>query len=193
MPAISLKAPGGLDHLQLIDIEPRPPGAGEVQVEIKASSLNFHDYVVVTGLLPTEDGRIPMSDGAGVVTAVGGDHHSFGFHAFGEARGYGQHDTVTERHDGLLHGLFGVVTFGNVSPALEQIALEELVHEVELHNMMRNAMALGVELGEGNLLGVVLGAVIEGKTGDHFVRAHGFVEDRDRVHASTEQHADLHY
>jgi NADPH:quinone reductase-like Zn-dependent oxidoreductase len=40
-------------------------------VEIKASSLNFHDYVVVTGLLPTEDGRIPMSDGAGVVTAVG--------------------------------------------------------------------------------------------------------------------------
>ena len=38
---------------------------------MKASSLNFHDYVVVTVLLPTEDGRIPMSDGAGVVTAVG--------------------------------------------------------------------------------------------------------------------------
>ncbi len=71
MQAISLKAPAGLDNLQLIDIEPREPGPGEVQVEIRASSLNFHDYVVVTGLLPTEDGRIPMSDGAGVVTAVG--------------------------------------------------------------------------------------------------------------------------
>jgi NADPH:quinone reductase-like Zn-dependent oxidoreductase len=36
-----------------------------------ATSLNFHDYVVVTGLLPTADGRIPMSDGAGVVEALG--------------------------------------------------------------------------------------------------------------------------
>ncbi len=71
MPAISLKAPGGLDQLQLIEIDPRAPGPGEIQVDIKASSLNFHDYVVVTGLLPTDDGRIPMSDGAGVVTAVG--------------------------------------------------------------------------------------------------------------------------
>lgn len=77
MPAISLKAPGGLDQLQHIDIEPRPPGPGEIQVAIKASSLNFHDYVVVTGLLPTEDGRIPLSDGAGVVTALGDGVHQF--------------------------------------------------------------------------------------------------------------------
>ena len=32
--------------------------------------MNFHDYAVV-GMLPVEEGRIPMSDGAGVVTAVG--------------------------------------------------------------------------------------------------------------------------
>ncbi len=71
MQAISLKAPAGLDQLTPQDITPRPPGHGEIQVEVKASSLNFHDYVVVVGLLPTEDGRIPLSDGAGVVTAVG--------------------------------------------------------------------------------------------------------------------------
>jgi len=71
MQAMSLKAPSGIDQLQLIDIEPRPPGPGEIQVAIKATSLNFHDYAVVIGLLPTEDGRIPMSDGAGTVTAVG--------------------------------------------------------------------------------------------------------------------------
>lgn len=71
MPAISLKAPGGLDHLQQLDLAPRAPGPGEIQVDVKASSLNFHDYAVVTGLLPTEDGRIPLSDGAGTVTAVG--------------------------------------------------------------------------------------------------------------------------
>jgi len=71
MQAMSLKAPGGIDQLNLIDIEPRPPGPFEVQVEVKATSLNFHDYAVVVGLIPADDGRIPMSDGAGQVTAVG--------------------------------------------------------------------------------------------------------------------------
>ena len=71
MHAMKLTAPGGLDQLHLAEIEPRAPGFGEIQVDIKATSLNFHDYAVVTGLIPADDGRIPMSDGAGVVTAVG--------------------------------------------------------------------------------------------------------------------------
>jgi len=71
MQAMTLKSPGGLDQLSLKNVEPTVPGPGEVQVEVKASSLNFHDYVVVLGLLPTDDGRIPLSDGAGIVTAVG--------------------------------------------------------------------------------------------------------------------------
>ena len=71
MKAIKLTAPGGLDKLALTEIEARAPAAGEIQVAVKASSLNFHDYAVVTGLLPAADGRIPMSDGAGIVTAVG--------------------------------------------------------------------------------------------------------------------------
>jgi len=71
MQAMKLAAPGGIDKLHLTDIEPRAPGFGEIQVRIHATSLNFHDYAVVTGILPTDDGRIPMSDGAGVVTAIG--------------------------------------------------------------------------------------------------------------------------
>ena len=71
MHAMKLAAPGGIDQLSLSEIEPRAPGFGEIQVEIKATSLNFHDYAVVTGLIPADDGRIPMSDGAGVVSAVG--------------------------------------------------------------------------------------------------------------------------
>ncbi|TXS94208.1 NAD(P)-dependent alcohol dehydrogenase [Parahaliea maris] len=71
MLAMRLKAPGGLDQLTAAELSPRDPGPGEIQVEVKASSLNFHDYAVVTGLIPSEDGRIPLSDGAGVVTAVG--------------------------------------------------------------------------------------------------------------------------
>ncbi|KXS38892.1 MAG: zinc-binding alcohol dehydrogenase [Halomonadaceae bacterium T82-2] len=72
MKVVTLKAPGGLDHLE---VQERPeagqPGPGEIRVRIHASSLNYHDYGVVSGAMPTEDGRIPMSDGAGVVEAVG--------------------------------------------------------------------------------------------------------------------------
>jgi NADPH:quinone reductase-like Zn-dependent oxidoreductase len=71
MKAIQLKHPGGLDNLKLVDVEPRAPGPGQIQVRVKASSLNFHDYAVVSGLIPVAEDRIPMSDGAGVVEAVG--------------------------------------------------------------------------------------------------------------------------
>ena len=40
-------------------------------MRIEASSLNFHDLGVVSGRRPMPDGRIPMSDGAGHVEAVG--------------------------------------------------------------------------------------------------------------------------
>jgi NADPH:quinone reductase-like Zn-dependent oxidoreductase len=71
MRAMKLAKPGGLEKLAAADIEPRAPGPGEIQVRVEASSLNFHDYAVVTAILPVADGRVPMSDGAGTVTAVG--------------------------------------------------------------------------------------------------------------------------
>ena len=71
MRAIKLKAPGGLNNLGLAEIGTVEPQCGEIRVRNHASSLNFHDYVVAIGLLPVADGRIPMSDGAGVVEAVG--------------------------------------------------------------------------------------------------------------------------
>ncbi len=71
MQAIRVKQPGGLDNLALVDTESRDPGPGEIRVRNHASSLNFHDYCVVIGLLPVEQDRIPMSDGAGLVEAVG--------------------------------------------------------------------------------------------------------------------------
>ncbi|MBA2780410.1 zinc-dependent alcohol dehydrogenase family protein [Billgrantia kenyensis] len=72
MKVVTLGSGGGLDQLQVVEREtPGEPGPGEIRVRIHASSLNFHDYAVVAGMIPTEDGRIPMSDGAGVVEAVG--------------------------------------------------------------------------------------------------------------------------
>lgn len=78
MKAVRLAAPGGLDRLSLVDTpEPPPPGPGEITVRVHASSLNYHDYGVVSGARPIGDGRIPMSDGAGVIEAVGAGVEGF--------------------------------------------------------------------------------------------------------------------
>lgn len=69
MKTIRLIDPVGLEYVSLID--PGNPGPGEIRVRLHASSLNFHDLSVVIGILKTAPGRIPMSDGAGVVEAVG--------------------------------------------------------------------------------------------------------------------------
>lgn len=72
MKAMTLAAPASLENLKWVDMEePAAPKAGEIRVRLQASSLNYHDYAVVAGMIPTADGRIPMSDGAGVVEAVG--------------------------------------------------------------------------------------------------------------------------
>jgi len=70
--AIQIKQPTSLDSLALVDMPDAPaPGPGEIKVRIRASSLNYHDFAVVVGMLPTADGRIPMSDGAGEIVAIG--------------------------------------------------------------------------------------------------------------------------
>ena len=71
MKIASVKKPGGPGNLVIAEGEAREPGPGEVKVRVRASSLNYHDFVVVMGGIPTDDGRIPMSDGAGDVVAVG--------------------------------------------------------------------------------------------------------------------------
>jgi NADPH:quinone reductase-like Zn-dependent oxidoreductase len=71
MKAIRVRQPAGLDNLHLEEIDRASPGPGEILVKSAASSLNYHDYVVVTGVRPAEEGRIPMSDMAGEVVEVG--------------------------------------------------------------------------------------------------------------------------
>ena len=71
MKVAAVKTPGGLDNI-VIETRAEPtPGPGEILVRVHASSLNFHDYAVVMGRIAAADGRIPMSDGAGEVIAVG--------------------------------------------------------------------------------------------------------------------------
>lgn len=47
------------------------PADGEVLVKVNASSVNYHDMVNLAGLIWGEWPRVPMTDGAGEVVAVG--------------------------------------------------------------------------------------------------------------------------
>lgn len=72
MKAMKLEKPGGLDRLKLAEIDDQgAPGQGEIRVRLHANSLNYHDYAVAVGAIPTAGGRILMSDAAGVIEAVG--------------------------------------------------------------------------------------------------------------------------
>src|SRR5699024_11792762 len=66
-----LQSGGGYDRVIVTNSEAAAPKCGEIKVRLHASSLNYHDFAVVSGMWgPTED-RIPMADGAGEVIAVG--------------------------------------------------------------------------------------------------------------------------
>ena len=72
MKAIRINLPASLQNLSVVELpDPGQPCVGEVRVRLHANSLNFHDYAVVSGIMPTAEGRIPMADGSGVVEAVG--------------------------------------------------------------------------------------------------------------------------
>jgi NADPH:quinone reductase-like Zn-dependent oxidoreductase len=71
MKRIEMGTPVGLETLQLTERDPPRPGPGEILVRVRASSLNFHDFLVVKGVLPTAPGRVPLSDGVGEVIEAG--------------------------------------------------------------------------------------------------------------------------
>lgn len=63
----------GIDGL-ISSSQPVPePGFGEVLVRVRASSLNYRDVIILEGnyYMPIPSGRIPLSDGAGEIAAVG--------------------------------------------------------------------------------------------------------------------------
>src|SRR5215813_1888173 len=73
MKAFEIRDGFGIERLTMVD-KPEPvPGPGQAVVKIRALSLNYRDLMVVTGTynprmkLP----RVPFSDGAGEVVAVG--------------------------------------------------------------------------------------------------------------------------
>lgn len=69
-----VKGSTSLEGLQQGERDVPAPGPGQVQVRVRAASLNYRDQAVVTGNYfggLVQRNTIPLSDGAGEVTAVG--------------------------------------------------------------------------------------------------------------------------
>ena len=73
MRAYQLEQFGGPDGLALVARDVPSPGLGEVLIRVRASSLNYRDLIILSGgyPIPVPLGRVPVSDGAGEVVAVG--------------------------------------------------------------------------------------------------------------------------
>src|SRR6202171_4208049 len=73
MRVYQLDRPGSVDGLVLTERSVPSPAGGEVLVRVRASSLNFRDLMIINGQypMPVSSGRVPLSDGAGEVVAVG--------------------------------------------------------------------------------------------------------------------------
>jgi polyketide synthase 5 len=84
---LQIRTPGDLQTMELAAADRVPPGPGQIQVAVSASSINFADVLVAFGRYPSFDGLLPQlgTDFAGVVTAVGPDvvDHRVGDHIGG--------------------------------------------------------------------------------------------------------------
>ena len=76
MKAYQIQNYGSLDGLMQTDLsEPPAPGPGQIVVKFHAVSLNYRDLMIALGQYgpggEMPHGLVPLSDGAGEVTAIG--------------------------------------------------------------------------------------------------------------------------
>jgi NADPH:quinone reductase-like Zn-dependent oxidoreductase len=72
MKAYQIQTPNGIDGLKLVDLPEPKPGVGQILIRVRATSLNYRDTAVVSGIYPGQTlPVIPLSDGAGDVVAIG--------------------------------------------------------------------------------------------------------------------------
>ncbi|MGX1778609.1 type I polyketide synthase [Nocardia brasiliensis] len=71
--ALTIRQRGDLDSIELVTRPRRSPSAGEIEIGVQATGLNFTDVLNALGTLPAGDTGLPDLgyDCAGVITAVG--------------------------------------------------------------------------------------------------------------------------
>jgi acyl transferase domain-containing protein/thioesterase domain-containing protein/NADP-dependent 3-hydroxy acid dehydrogenase YdfG/acyl carrier protein len=72
---LRITQPGSFDALQFAPVEREAPAAGQVEIEVRATGLNFSDVLKALGLYPgIKDAIVPLGiEASGIVTAVGED------------------------------------------------------------------------------------------------------------------------
>ena len=73
MYAISVRATGGPEVLEYLEIDVPEPGSGEVAVQVGAAGVNFIDIYHRQGVYPMPLPLVPGREGAGRVIALGPD------------------------------------------------------------------------------------------------------------------------
>ena len=73
MKCYELQGPSGIDGLTLVDKPVAQPGERQVLVRLKAATLNYRDLLIIKGGYGSRQKfpLVPLSDGAGVIEAVG--------------------------------------------------------------------------------------------------------------------------
>jgi polyketide synthase 5 len=84
---MQIRTPGDLQTMEFAAFDRVPPGPGQIEVAVTASSINFADVLNAFGRYQSLDGILPAlgTDFAGVVTAIGPDvsNHKVGDHVGG--------------------------------------------------------------------------------------------------------------
>jgi polyketide synthase 5 len=84
---MQIRMPGDLQTMEFAAFDRVPPGPGQIEVAVTASSINFADVLLAFGRYQSLDGILPQlgTDFAGVVTAVGPNvtEHQVGDHVGG--------------------------------------------------------------------------------------------------------------
>lgn len=93
---LALAERGSLDGFSFASSPLRSPGSGEIEIEVRATGLNFRDVLNVLGTYPGDAGS-PGLECAGVVTAVGDDvaEYDVGDEVFGLAPHAFSSSTIT--------------------------------------------------------------------------------------------------
>jgi NADPH:quinone reductase-like Zn-dependent oxidoreductase len=79
MKAYHLNSHAGAGHLVRADLSKPEPASGEVRIRVEAVSLNYRDLLILDRADQNKlNGRVPLSDGAGIVDATGADDTQWG-------------------------------------------------------------------------------------------------------------------
>ena len=57
---LQIRTPGDLESMELVACDRVPPGPGQIEVAVSASSINFADVLVAFGRYPAFEGRLPQ-------------------------------------------------------------------------------------------------------------------------------------